>query len=195
MSSDDRFDQSVVAADRDEATVTASGVRLDRTIDGLRTRRPTVHVDHRGRVYEVYPGLDEFWTEPLVYCYAWTIRQGTMKGWGLHRHKDDRYTLIKGTVVTMLYDARIASPTHGLVQQVVMSEQGIQQLLIPAGVWHLTVNLGESEAFLINHPTQTYIHDAPDRLLLPWNSAEIPIDIARLFPIQNRGPIQPPTTA
>ena len=118
-----------------------------------------------------------------------------MKGWGLHRHKDDRYTLIKGTVVTMLYDARIASPTHGLVQQVVMSEQGIQQLLIPAGVWHLTVNLGESEAFLINHPTQAYVHDAPDRVLLPWNTAEIPIDIGRLFPIQNRGPVDPLTTA
>ena len=96
-------------------------------------------------------------------------------------------TLISGEALVLLYDARSSSSTHGVVQKVPLSEQGTRQLLIPAGVWHLTLNIGESEAFLINHPTAQYVHSAPDRLLLPWDSPEIPVDVAALFPVQRLG--------
>jgi dTDP-4-dehydrorhamnose 3,5-epimerase len=142
------------------------------------------HVDHRGRVFEVYPGESEFWVDPVVYCYTFTVRPMQTKGWGLHLEKDDRYTLIDGELLTVLYDARLDSPTHGQVQKVVLSGQGARQLLIPTGVWHMNVNLGGSEAFLINHPTKVYVHEQPDRLMLPWNTSALPVDVAGLFPVQ-----------
>ena len=187
MSNEIELDSTVRASARDSATVTSEGRRIESVIDGVRTRASTVHVDHRGRVFEIYPGVDEFWTDPVVYCYSFTIRVATSKGWGLHEHKDDRYTLISGEALVLLYDARSSSSTHGVVQTVPLSEQGTRQLLIPAGVWHLTLNIGESEAFLINHPTAQYVHSAPDRLLLPWDSPEIPVDVAALFPVQRLG--------
>ena len=183
------LDKTVDAALGDTQTVTPTGHSVAKIIEGVKTFTPVNHVDHRGRVFEVYPGKNEFWTDPVVYCYAFTVRVNQTKGWGLHKEKDDRYTLISGETLTVLYDARLDSPTHGLVQKVTLSPQGTRQLLIPVGVWHLSINIGESEALLVNHPTQVYHHLNPDRLLLPWDAPEIPIDLKEYFPNQYAGPI------
>ncbi len=187
MGSPLRLDHTVEMALQDLQTVTADGTSVAAAIDGVMTNAPTNHVDHRGRVFEVYPGQSEFWHEPIVYCYSWTIRSMMTKGWGLHLKKDDRYTIIHGEALTVLYDARLDSPTHGLVQKVPLSGQGTRQVLIPKGVWHITLNLSESEVFLINHPTQVYDHQQPDRLLLQWDSPSIPFDLGSLFPVQLMG--------
>ena len=144
-------------------------------------------MDHRGRVFEIYQGQGDYWTEPIVYCYSFTIRPLQVKGWGLHEHKTDRYTLISGELLTILYDPRIGSPTHRMVQRVMLTEQGARNLTIPVGVWHMNINVGPGEAHLINHPTKAYEHKQPDRLLLPWNTPEIPVDVAHFFPIQLKG--------
>lgn len=178
-------DSSVQSANRDASTVTASGRSISKVIEGVSVESPVNHVDHRGRVFEVFSGLNDHWKEPLVYCYTFTVRPNQVKGWGLHEHKDDRYTLISGELLTVLYDARPESPTYRLVQKVLLSPEGARKLLIPTGVWHMNICLGSQEAFLINHPTKVYEHAAPDRLLLPWNTNEIPVDISDFFPKQN----------
>lgn len=177
-------DPTIEAARRDVATVTPTGELLAHTIDGVITGAPVNHVDHRGRVFEIFGSAAHQYEKPVVYCYGFTVRPGLTKGWGLHEHKDDRYTLISGEVLTVLYDARVDSPTHGVVQKVVLTPEGTRQLLIPTNVWHLNICLSPVEAFLINHPTEVYDHGAPDRLLLPWNTPEIPFDASALFPTQ-----------
>ena len=159
---------------------------MAKSIEGVVTAAPVNHVDHRGRVFEIYGGESSQWDKPVVYCYAFTVRAGFTKGWGLHEHKDDRYTLISGEVMTFLYDARVDSPTHGLVQKVTLTPEGTRQVLIPAGVWHLSVCLSPTEAFLINHPTRAYEHGSPDRLMLPLDTPEIPVDITACFPTQSK---------
>jgi dTDP-4-dehydrorhamnose 3,5-epimerase len=182
-----RLDDTERTALADVATVSPDGSRLEDTIDGVRVVTPVVHSDHRGRVFEVHAGPDDFWVDPLVYCYAFTVRHQQTKGWGLHREKDDRYTLITGELLTLLYDARVDSPTHGVVQKVVLSEQGARSLRIPMGVWHMNLNIAQTETHLINHPTRPYVHGRPDRLLLPWDTAEIPCDVSAYFPVQMAG--------
>ena len=48
----------------------------------------------------------------------------------------------------------------------------------------MNINVSERETHLINHPTEVYRHERPDRLLLPWNTSEIPFDVATMFPVQ-----------
>jgi len=179
-----KLDESANFSLPDQQTVTPSGELISSAIAGVKTFAPVNQVDHRGRVFEIYPGPNDFWTDAVVYCYAFTVRPHQTKGWGLHQEKNDRYTLIQGEVMTVLYDARLESPTHGITQRVVLSEQGIRNLLIPAGVWHANINLRETETFLINHPTEVYHHERPDRLLLSWNSPLIPVDLTSFFPTQ-----------
>ena len=167
---------------RDQQTVTKEGVSTLRTIDGVRTRSTVNHLDHRGSVFEIFEGDLEFWGTPVVYAYQFSVRPHQMKGWGLHEHKLDRYTIITGEVLLFLWDARPDSPSFNVVQKLVMSDRGVRQVVIPTHVWHLSVNLGAEEARLINFPTEVYHHEAPDRLLLDWDSPEVPIRVADHLP-------------
>ncbi len=175
-------DPSLTAAKTDVQTVERNGASVAQRIDGVKTRTTTNHIDHRGTVFEIFEGDMEFWVTPIVYAYQFSVRPGLIKGWGLHEHKIDRYTLISGEVMVVMYDPRPESPTHGVVQKVYLSDRGERQLVIPSNVWHLSVNLADTEARLINFPTEVYNHEAPDRLLLAWDSPEIPIDLASLMP-------------
>ena len=175
-------DPSLSKGERDAQTVTKDGVALAKRIDGVKTRAMPNHIDHRGTVFEIFEGDLEFWETPIVYAYQFSIRPGMVKGWGLHEQKRDRYTIITGEVLVVLYDARPDSPTHGVIQKVYLSDRGERQVIIPPFVWHLNVNLLETEARLLNFPTEVYHHEAPDRLLLPWDTDEIPFDLAPLLP-------------
>lgn len=168
----------------DRRTVTPAGDPVDAVIDGVLTRSRKTHVDHRGRLFEIVNLAegDDFWAAPIVHSYLFTIRENTLKGWGVHREKADRYCLVAGETMTVLYDARRDSATFGLVQEVPLSAQGVQMVLIPPGVYHLSVNIAPTETMLVNFPTLPYDYEHPDRLTLPWHTPHIPVDVARYFP-------------
>lgn len=172
----------------DARTVTAAGEPVQTVIDQVIVRRRANHVDHRGRLFEVInPATDpDFWSEPIVHGYVFTIRPFTVKGWGVHREKADRYCLVSGETMTILYDARPSSPTYGVVQEVPLTPQGAQMVLIPTGVWHMSVNTAPVETFLVNFPTRPYSYEQPDRMTLPWDTPHIPVDVSRYFPRQMR---------
>ena len=170
---------------RDVQTVTADGTSTVPTIDGVVTHRPVVHLDHRGTLFEVFPGQDpasDLWAAPVVYSYQSSVFPGQIKGWARHEVKADRYSLAHGELLVLLHDARADSPTLGLTQRVVLSPRGDRQLLIPPGVWHLLAAIGPEEVQIMNFPTEPYRHEAPDRILLPWDSDELPVDVRSYLP-------------
>lgn len=171
-----------LSATPDEQTVLPDGTPIAKVIDGVKTRSTPNHIDHRGSVFEIFEGEGDYWDEPVVYAYQFSIRPGLIKGWGVHQRKRDRYTIISGEVLVLLYDDRPESPTYGVVQRVVLSDRGVRNLTIPTHVWHLNLNLGSDEAHLINFPTEVYHHAAPDRMLLPWDTEQIPVDVRSFFP-------------
>lgn len=168
----------------DAATVTADGQPIAPFIDGVRVHQTPVHVDHRGRVFEVFNAAHDFWTTPIVHSYVFTMRPGLIKGWGIHEHKEDRYCMLSGEMLVVLWDGRRESPTHGLVQEVLLTPQRTRMLEIPRGVWHVDINMGPDECMVMNHPTAPYDYAHPDRRLLPWDSPEIPVDLRQYFPPQ-----------
>ena len=46
-------------------------------------------------------------------------------------------------------------------------------------MWHLIANIGTGEAHFVNLPTEPYHHEAPDRILLPSDTDELPVDARR----------------
>lgn len=178
------LDESANQAAQDQQTVTPAGETVTPSIDGVVVLAPAVHVDHRGRLFEFFSGPDHFWTDPVVFGHISSVRPHCIKGWGLHFHKNDRYTLVSGEVLVALWDARLDSPTHGLVQRVYLAPDSVRQVLIPAGVWHASINLGNEEAFIMNMPTQPYDHASPDKVRLSASSPVVPVDLADFFPSQ-----------
>ena len=179
-----------LGARRDEQTVTADGTPIQGDLFGVMTRSVTTHVDFRGRLFEVvnFQRDPEFWQDQVIHSYVFTVRRGTLKGWGVHEHKADRYCLISGETLTLLYDGRPSSPTFQWLQRVTLTPEGTRMVLIPPGVWHLSINLAPAETLLLNCPTEAYNYEAPDRLTLPWDTDRIPVDVASYFPHQWRSP-------
>jgi dTDP-4-dehydrorhamnose 3,5-epimerase len=167
---------------QDLATVTPEGRPTTRSIEGVVVHRPVHHHDHRGTLFEVVNGDPMLWSEPIVWCYQTSVRPRQIKGWARHEVKVDRYCLTSGDLMVLLHDDREGSPTRGVTMRVMLSPEGDRQVLIPVGVWHMIINLRDEDAQLINFPTQPYHHDRPDRILLPWDSDELPVDARAYLP-------------
>lgn len=183
-------DKNAAHPTQDLRSVDAEGRRIIAQIDGVIFSAPPVHEDHRGVLVEMYRE-SQFWEEPFAYAYQTSLRPGVAKGWFLHREKSDRYHLAVGELMLFLYDDREGSPTRGLASKSVLSEKNHRDVFIPAGIWHLSLNVGSGDAVLINLPTTRYNPESPDRLHLPFDTDQIPIDVRSHFPIAQMGPIHP----
>jgi len=158
----------------DQPTVTAAGERLAPRIDGVAVRPAIVHSDARGTLTEVFSPAWDAADEPLVYIYQATIRPGQVKGWVVHLEQDDRLFFDAGTAKVVLYDARVGSPTKGMVNELFLGAAERALLRIPAGVFHAVANAGEAELRFLNLPTRPYRHDRPDKARLPLDTDAIP---------------------
>jgi dTDP-4-dehydrorhamnose 3,5-epimerase len=159
---------------KDTATVLASGVSVEALPHGVTVRRTTTHVDERGTVCELFDPRWQWHPDPLVFAYMFTLRPGKAKGWGLHKLHDDRYVLMSGELLLVLYDVRPDSPTRGLVSKIVLSTYDRRLINIPAGVWHANWNIGREDVVVVNFPTRPYDHENPDKFRLPLDTPEIP---------------------
>lgn len=166
----------------DVQTVTSEGLSTATVIGGVITRRPAVHVDHRGSLHELYNGQPDLGPEPIVHVYQTSLFPGQIKGWARHEQKVDRYTIAVGEMLALLYDARPGSATEGVLQRIHLTPRGTMQMRIPVGVWHLLINLSTAETHFINMPTEVYRYGQPDRILLPWDTDEIPVDVRSYLP-------------
>ncbi len=175
-----------LAGTLDSATVRADGSALSTGLHGVIAHQPPIHVDHRGALVEMFTRPD-FWERDYAYAYQTSIRPGMLKGWFAHEEKVDRYHLVAGELLVLLYDDRPESPTRGQSQRLLLSERSVRQVLIPQRIWHLSLNVGDVEAILVNLPTTLYNHEKPDRQHIPFDSGEIPVNVRSFFPVTFSG--------
>jgi dTDP-4-dehydrorhamnose 3,5-epimerase len=165
----------------DKQTVDSSGQQIVVNLEGVAVSAPQAHEDHRGVLVEMF-SPPSFWKDPFTCAYQTSIRPGFYKGWFVHRKKCDRYHLVVGELLLFLFDDRKSSPSGGMTQKLVLSERNHRDILIPPGVRHLLLNLGRSDAVLVNFPTTHYNSESPDREYLPVESPDIPVDVRAYFP-------------
>lgn len=164
------------AAKKDARTVDSDGNLLSPSIDGVRVKRLTPHVDHRGGLAALLDIRDPFWEEPVVYAYEFTINPGRIKGWGMHEKQSDRYFVSNGNVRVVLFDGREGSPSAGSILELHFSELSPGLASIPPGVWHADHNWGRTKARVINFPTRPYDPDHPDKFRIDPHAGLIPFD-------------------
>jgi len=164
------------AAQRDSRTVDNGGKLLPPSISGVKVKRLTPHVDHRGGLTALLDVRDPFWDEQVVYAYEFTILPGRIKGWAMHEKQADRYFASSGNVRVVLFDGRPDSPSAGSVVELHFSELSPGLVSIPPGVWHADHNWGTTKARLINFPTRAYDPDDPDKFRIDPRSGVIPFD-------------------
>jgi dTDP-4-dehydrorhamnose 3,5-epimerase len=176
----DPFERTLEAATRQPQTVTTDGTSVAPMLDGAKRFSVPTHVDDRGLLVEVFDPRWDFVEEPMVYCYATTVRPGHAKGWGLHKEHKDRYFMLFGHLEVVLYDVRRESATYGQISVVKMSEANRGLVTIPAFVWHALRNVGDSDVVVLNFPTIQFDHASPDKYGIPLDNDVIPYSFASI---------------
>jgi dTDP-4-dehydrorhamnose 3,5-epimerase len=164
----------ILSGTQDQATITPDGSSLASLPAGVVTRDLTTHIDERGTVLELFDPRWQWHADPLVFAYTFSLRPGMIKGWGMHKLHDDRYCLLSGELLLVLFDDRVGSVTRGLVAKIFLSEYRRQLINIPSGVWHANQNIGIKDVVAVNFPTAPYNHAQPDKYRLPLDTDKIP---------------------
>lgn len=92
----------------------------------------------------------------------------------MHQNQVDRYCFLKGSTKLVLFDDREQSPTRGTLNIHYFSEINRSIVSVPAGIWYAVENIGTSECFQFNFPSEMYNCQKPGKLILPLNNKRIP---------------------
>lgn len=147
-------------------------------INGVRIKKLKVMPDERGRLMEMLRSDDELFIK-FGQVYMTTAYPGVVKAWHYHKKQIDNFVVVKGMMKVVLYDSRKDSPTHGEINEFFMGEYNPILLQLPVNVYHGFKCISESEAIVINCPTEVYNPDSPDEYRIPPDSKEIPYDWKR----------------
>jgi dTDP-4-dehydrorhamnose 3,5-epimerase len=154
------------------------GVKARKLIDGVKVKRLRVIPDERGRLVEMLRSDDEFFIK-FGQLYMTTGYPNVVKGWHYHKKQIDNFIAVKGMMKVVLFDGREKSPTKGEVNEFFMGEQNMLVVQIPTYVLHGFKTVSETEAILINCPTEVYNYGEPDEFRVDPHDNDVPYDWAR----------------
>ena len=147
-------------------------------IDGVVEKKLKMIADERGRLMEILRCDDDFF-EKFGQVYMTTAYPGVVKAWHYHKLQRDNFTVVRGAMKLVLYDDREGSPTRGEINEFIIGEHNPALVSIPKGVWHGFKCIGETEALVINAPTECYNREAPDEYREVPHGGRIPYDWSR----------------
>jgi len=147
---------------------------MSTTIDGVTIKELVTHSDERGFFREIIRVTDEIFPEGFGQWSHSRMHQGVAKAWHVHRRQTDWWYVGGGTLKVALYDTRPDSPTHGLLQELIMGDDHEEIVLkIPPGVAHgCKVLSAEAHLFYIT----SHIYDPGDEGRIAHDDASIGFD-------------------
>ena len=154
------------------------GVKAKKLIDGVKVKRLRVLPDERGRLTEMLRNDDGEYIQ-FGQLYMTTGYPGVGKGWHYHKKQIDNFIAVKGMMKVVLYDGRESSPTRGEVNEFFMGEHNMIVVQIPTFVLHGFKTISETEAILVNCPTEVYNYADPDEFRVHPHDNEVPYDWER----------------
>ncbi|MCS7280534.1 MAG: dTDP-4-dehydrorhamnose 3,5-epimerase family protein [Desulfobacterota bacterium] len=142
-------------------------------IEGVKVKKLTVIPDERGRLMEILRCDDEIFKK-FGQIYLTTTYPGVVKAWHYHMIQDDYVACIKGMIKLVLYDAREGSPTKGEINEFYIGDYNFSLVVVPKMVYHGWKCISESEALIINIPTEPYNRENPDEYRIHPHLNDIP---------------------
>ena len=125
------------------------------------------HVDDRGYLNEIYRS-DEFYFTSFGQVYLIdNPRRGVIRGYHLHKKKDDFWFVVDGS-------AKVLLKKNNIKKSFVLTYSKPQLLIIPKGWWHAWMSL-EDNTKLINIVSKPF--DGKDDYRSPANKKEFEVKI------------------
>lgn len=168
-------DWIIGSAHKDSQSVTPAWQPLGpRLIDGVAVKEILSVIVDAGHVTEIWRrdwGLDSL---PVDQIFQRVIHRGALTAWHAHRETTDRRFCASGTVTLVLFDGRAASPTARLINEFHVGELRPAVVVVPPGVRHGVMNIGDDSAVVINAVDRAYRYDDPDHWRMPADCPDIP---------------------
>lgn len=147
---------------------------LSGLIEGVVVRKLKIFKDESGILFET---LRTDWNDvygdinaPFAMQYMSQTPSGLARDedqWHVHKNQKDRFICTAGRIVTAIYDPREDSKTKGKLNLFVMGpdkEEEMYILVIPEYTYHGFMAISESDASLLNFPTQIYTGEDEGRV-------------------------------
>jgi dTDP-4-dehydrorhamnose 3,5-epimerase len=147
-------------------------------IDGVKVKVLRVIPDERGRLMEILRNDDEIFQQ-FGQVYMTTTYPNVVKAWHYHKLQTDNVAVVKGMLKLVLYDRRDGSPTMGEINEFFIGEHNPLLVQIPQEVYHGWMCISETEAIVINIPTESYNCTEPDEYRLHPHENDIPYEWAK----------------
>jgi dTDP-4-dehydrorhamnose 3,5-epimerase len=147
---------------------------------GVKVIDLTRNVDDRGSFTEL---MREDWADFLgeerpVQANLSVSYPGVIRAW--HRHERgqfDIFVVVRGSLKVCAYND-VGLPNKGELDEIVVSGERLQAVLIPGHYWHGTRCVGPTVAETVYFVTRLYDPRKPDELRRPWNDpAVVPTSI------------------
>ncbi|MHA1377692.1 MAG: dTDP-4-dehydrorhamnose 3,5-epimerase family protein [Candidatus Helarchaeota archaeon] len=147
-------------------------------IEGVKLKKLKVIPDERGRLMEMIRADDDVFIK-FGQVYITTTYPGVVKGWHYHKKQYDNFACVTGMLKVALYDNREKSKTKGEVNEFFIGVHNPTLIHIPPGVLHGWKCISETEAIVVNCPTEVYVYNDPDEFRVPPHDESIPYDWSR----------------
>ena len=147
-------------------------------IKDVTVKKLRVMCDERGRLMEMLRNDDEIF-KGFGQSYLTAAYPGVVKAWHYHRKQWDHFVVVAGMMKVVLYDSREGSPTYGEVNEFFMGPHNPILLQIPPMVYHGFKCISETEAVVVNTPTEVYNYKEPDEYRVDPHNNDIPYNWAR----------------
>lgn len=106
--------------------------------------------------------------------YITSTFPGIVKAWYRHHRQIDQIAVVKGLLKLVLYDGREDSPSHGVVNEIIIGELAPKLVQIPPGIWHGFQSIGTEETFLLHLNSAAFDFEDTDEDRLPADDRSIP---------------------
>ncbi len=127
--------------------------------------------DERGKIMHMLRA-DQDHFQMFGEIYFSCIYPEVIKAWHIHTEMTLNYAVISGKIKLVMYDDRDQSQTKGRVQEIFLSPENYQLVIIPPMVWNGFKGLGDQTSIVAN--CSTLPHDPDEIKRMDPFSSKIP---------------------
>ena len=164
---------------KDNPNITPDWEPRQQLIEGVKVKEIKNVPKENGFLTEIFRadwGLDD---GRVGQVFQVILSPGRVSAWHAHQLTTDRLFASQGLIKMVLFDARVGSPTHNLVNEFRIGTVRPALLIIPPGVWHGAQNISQEPSCLINLVDRAYTYEDPDHWRLPIDTPKIPYSFSQ----------------
>jgi len=146
---------------------------MKKNISGIKILKKNIITDDRGKILHMMR-IDDDNFQRFGEIYFSYVNPSQIKAWHIHKKMTLNYVAAYGKIKLVLYDDREISPTNGMVQEIILSNDNHLLVSIPPMIWNGFCSADDNLAVLAN--CSDIPHDKEEIDRLPFNDSKFPYD-------------------